>query len=141
MFKKHRLFFLIFLTFLIYACKDDDNYIPYVPVNIRIDVYDALYSDINVVGGYMYITGGYKGIIIYRKSQDEFVTMERACPYKPLLDCERLDVDDSTVLFVKDEYCRSKFLIIDGSIINGPATKPALLYKNNFDGRYLYIYN
>ena len=138
--KKYVSFFLLLCVFLLNSCKEDEN-IPYVPVNISIDVYDALYGDINVVGGYMYITGGYKGIIIYRKSQEEFVAIERACPYKPLLDCERLAVDDSTLLFVKDDCCGSRFLITDGSIINGPATKPAKLYNNNFDGRYLYIYN
>ncbi|HOB26810.1 MAG TPA: hypothetical protein PKJ07_01530, partial [Bacteroidales bacterium] len=72
-------FFLLLCVFLLNSCKEDEN-IPYVPVNISIDVYDALYGDISVVGGYMYITGGYKGIIIYRKSQEEFVTIERACP-------------------------------------------------------------
>jgi nitrite reductase/ring-hydroxylating ferredoxin subunit len=140
MFNRKSYLLLLFFVFLLTACKEDE-YIPYTPVNISIDVYSALYGDINVVGGYMYITGGYKGIIIYRKSQEEFVTMERACPYKPLLDCERLAVDDSTLLFVKDDCCGSKFLITDGSIINGPATKPAKLYNNSFDGRYLYIYN
>jgi len=140
MFKKNVYLILLLCIFLLNSCKEDEN-IPYVPVNISIDVYDALYGDISVVGGYMYITGGYKGIIIYRKSQEEFVTIERACPYKPLLDCERLAVDDSTLLFVKDDCCGSRFLITDGSIINGPATKPAKLHNNNFDGRYLYIYN
>jgi len=69
MLKKKGYFFLLLCILLLNSCKEDEN-IPYVPVNISIDVFDALYGDISVVGGYMYITGGYKGIIIYRKSQE-----------------------------------------------------------------------
>ncbi|PLW94335.1 MAG: hypothetical protein C0592_02985 [Marinilabiliales bacterium] len=130
---------IIILIFFVSACKKDEHKMPYVPVDIYIDVNSAIYNDINAVGGYMYLTGGYKGIIIYRAAYDQFVAIERACPYHPTTDCERLVVEPSG-LTIADSTCGSRFLILDGSIVNGPSTKPALVYSTYYDGHYLHIY-
>lgn len=131
-------FFLVLITF--FSCKKDENRIPYVPVDIYIDINNANYNDLNSVGGYIYLTGGYKGLIIYRSSFDSFVAIERACPYHPTDDCERLVVDTSG-LTISDPHCGSRFLILDGSIINGPSTKIAATYHTIFDGVYVHVYN
>lgn len=135
-----KLIFFCVIWFGITSCNKDEDIIPYVTVNVYIDVNNSVYNDINTVGGYLYITGGYKGIIVYRYSFDEFVAIERACPYKPSLDCERLSVEDNGMV-VSDSCCGSRFLITDGSIVSGPAKRPAVLYKTIFDGNMLYIYN
>lgn len=122
------------------GCDKDEERIPDVPVNIQIDINNTVYNGLNVIGGYIYITGGYKGIIIYRLSQEEFVAFERACPYHPQTDCERLVVDTSG-LFMYDPVCGSSFIITDGSKISGPAKRPAKRYHTIFDGYYLYIRN
>lgn len=111
-----------------------------MPIDIYLDINNANYNDLNVIGGYVYLTGGYKGLIVYRSSYDSFVALERACPYHPTGDCERLVVDTSG-LTVSDPVCGSRFLILDGSIVNGPATRPAATYHTLFDGIYLRIYN
>jgi Rieske Fe-S protein len=40
-----------------------------------------------------------------------------------------------------DSCCNSRFSIIDGSVINGPATRPLYQYRTLFDGNALRIYN
>lgn len=132
---------LIFISFLFLAsCKKDENRIPSVPIDIYLDINNANYNDLNAVGGYVYLTGGYKGLVVYRSAFDAFVTIERACPYHPTGDCERLVVDTSG-LTLSDPVCGSRFLILDGSTVNGPSTKPAATYHTVFDGMYVHIYN
>jgi nitrite reductase/ring-hydroxylating ferredoxin subunit len=131
---------LLVLSFVFSSCKKDENKMPYVSVNVYIDINNANYNDLNAIGGYIYVTGGYKGLIIYRASYESFVAIERACPYHPTTDCERLVVDTSG-LTVSDPKCGSRFLILDGSIVNGPSTKPAVTYATTFDGIYVHVYN
>ncbi len=130
---------IIILFFGVSSCKEDIHDIPYVPVDIYIDVNNAIYNDINTIGGYMYLTGGYKGLILYRAAYNQFVAIERACPYHPKTDCQRLVVEPNGLALV-DSTCGSRFLILDGSIVNGPAKKPARVYNTMFDGHYLRIY-
>jgi nitrite reductase/ring-hydroxylating ferredoxin subunit len=132
---------LILISVLLFSsCQKDEDRIPYVSVNVYIDINNANYNNLNAIGGYVYLTGGYKGLIVYRASYESFVAIERACPYHPTGDCDRLVVDTSG-LTVSDSVCGSRFLITDGSIVNGPATRPAATYSTIFDGFYVRIYN
>ena len=126
---------------LFFSCrKDPYPLIPNVYVNLHINVNSALYNDLNSVGGYIYLTGGNKGIIVYRNSIDEFKAFERTCPYDPDAETARIVVDQSR-LFAVDSTCTSEFLLLDGSVHNGPSTLPLKQYKTSFDGEILHIYN
>lgn len=131
---------ILLISAVFASCEKDENRIPYVPVNVYIDINNANYNDLNAIGGHVYLTGGYKGLIVYRASYESFVAIERACPYHPTTDCERLVVDTSG-LTISDPVCGSRFLITDGSIVNGPAKKPALTYNTLYDGFYIRVYN
>ena len=123
------------------SCKKKDYAnIPNVYVEINIDITSTIYMELNHVGGWLYLTGGYKGILVYRSSFDEFMTFERCCTYDADIDIARIEVDPSDVIAV-DNNCGSKFLMLDGSIISGPATVPLKRYRNHFGGVYLHIYN
>ncbi|NBW83641.1 hypothetical protein EBR21_18000, partial [bacterium] len=54
--------------------------VPFVPVDITIDIQLPSYSDLQGVGGWTYLNGGSKGIIVYRKGIDEFVAFDRHSP-------------------------------------------------------------
>ncbi len=127
---------------LIFSCRKKNEYplIPNVYVNLYIDINSALYNDLNSVGGYLYLTGGNRGILVYRNSIDEFKAFERTCPYDPDKDCARIEVDLSG-LFAIDSCCFSKFLLLDGSVHNGPSTLPLKQYRTTFDGDFLHIFN
>jgi Rieske Fe-S protein len=86
------------------------------------------------------LTGGYRGITVYRASQYDFVAFERCCTYDVEVDSARVDVDPSG-LSLSCPACGSQFLILDGSIITGPATRPLKQFYTQFDGDDLHIYN
>lgn len=133
---------LLSLFIVVGACNKEKPHdtIPDVAVDVYIDVTSTLYLQLNTVGGYIYLTGGYKGLLVYRVSQDEFVAYDRACPYDPYVPQSRLEMDIGN-LTVVDTVCKSKFVILDGSIIEGPATVPMKRYRTSFDGTILHIFN
>lgn len=88
--------------------------------------------------GHLYINGGVRGIVIINQNGN-FLAIERACPYKPMHPCERLEVDASN-LFMVDKCCGSEF-DFNNRIIRGPAILPAHAYRTLKQGNLLYIRN
>lgn len=137
----HTLVLLVAFSTLTICCKKKNKeQIPLVPVNISIYISDPQYFNISIDSGWEYITGGSRGILVYRLNRDNFIAYERHCPYKPNDECGRIEVDSSNVT-VFDPCCGSKFLITDGSILNGPAGSPLKQYQTSYDGTLLKIYN
>jgi nitrite reductase/ring-hydroxylating ferredoxin subunit len=132
--------YIIPLLLLITSCKKDDTGIPYVRVDIYIYTTDPNFVNLNAVGGWVYITGGSRGIIVYRSSNTEFKAYDRHCPYKPEDACGRVEVDSSNIQVV-DPCCGSKFLLPDGGVTQGPAGMPLKSYGTSFDGSVLHIYD
>jgi len=133
-------FLFIFLLITPQCKKDKQETIPYAYVNFYVNVTSTQYLGLNNIGGYVYVTGGVRGIIIYRRSSDEFKAFERDCPYKPSSSSAIIEVDNSGVIAV-DSSCGSQFLLIDGSIVKGPATITLKQYQTSFDGTNLHVYN
>jgi nitrite reductase/ring-hydroxylating ferredoxin subunit len=127
-----------------YGCKKEDTTtqpdIPQVAVNIVINPNSTMYLNLNAVGGWEYLTGGYKGILVYRLSTDQFMAFERTCPYDPAVLDARINVDTSGITCYCP-VCKSKFIIIDGTPYEGPSKWPLKQYQTNYDGQYLYIFN
>lgn len=136
------IFLIIILSFSVEGCFKDQVHetIPNVAVDVYIDINSTIYLQLNTVGGWLYLTGGYKGILVYRLSETDFVAFDRTCPYDPYVPESRLEMDLGN-LTVQDTVCHSKFVIIDGSVLEGPATLPMKQYRTNFDGIMLHIYN
>lgn len=133
--------FLAAFFVLCFSCRRDQEQIPNVAVSIFISTSDPNFIDLNAVGGWVYVTGGVKGIIIYRKSQNEFMAFDRCCSYKPSVSCERVRVDTVSNLFCIDDCCGSRFLITDGSVQAAPASLPLKRYNTSFDGMNISVYN
>ncbi len=136
--KRVAIMFILVFVFS-YSCKDDDDLIPYVAVDFTIDIHSTFYNELAVVGGWVYVTGGYKGILIYRLSNDEFLAYERSCTYNPTEPCERIVMEESG-LGMYDPCCGSRFIILDGSVVEGPAKRMLRQYYTDFDGKYLRVY-
>ena len=123
------------------ACKkEQQGGVPYTPVDITINVNNPAYVDIQVPGGWLYLTGGSYGIIVYRRTLEEFVALDRHCPYQPSDLC-RVYVDDTEVTARDTACCQSAFLILDGSVTQGPAAIGLQHYNTLFNGTTLRIYN
>ncbi|MCF8256867.1 MAG: hypothetical protein K9J06_04910 [Flavobacteriales bacterium] len=114
--------------------------IPYAPVNFQIVVSNPEFAALQAVGGYVSITGGSRGIIIYRASPDEFRAYDRHCTFLPEEGC-RTTVDNTDIFAVCDECCDSKFLLVDGTPTEGPAALGLLQYNTSFNGNVLWITN
>jgi len=135
---------LFLFTFIIFLpqCKKDKqpNEIPLVSVSIAIDPTSTEFIRLNTVNGWEYITGGYRGIIVFRATLTGFMAYERACPYDWDQTTSRLLVDTSGITTYCPS-CKSKFILYDGSPYSGPSPYPMKQYQTTFNGTTLYIYN
>ena len=133
---------LLFVFLVVFnSCRKNNNSerVPYYVVNFSFSLSDPQYNKLNAPGAWIYVTGGSKGLIIYRKSNDEFMAYDRHCTYK-VEDLCRVNVNSSQIVAV-DSCCGSQFVLTDGSIIKGPASIPLNTYRTYFDGNRLQVYN
>lgn len=133
---------LITITFitLCVGCKKEQQGVPYAYVNLTLYMNEPQNIALTTVGGWKYIDGGYRGLIVYRKSQAEFMVYDRACPVHAD-EASAIIVVDSSNIILKDDACGSQFLFSDGSTIGGPAIIPLTHYPTIFDGNVLRVQN
>ncbi len=136
MFRKISITLLMFVFVLFYGCKKKNNTvqdnIAYQTVNFNVYPSDPLYTKLSVIGGWMYFDRGVNGIIIYRKTMQDFVAIERTSTHFPNDPDARVKVQTDNFT-LKDTISNSKWQITDGSIISGPATLPLRLYSTFYD--------
>jgi len=124
---------LLMLFVFAASCKNDqDNRVPNVPVDITLSLNNPSFIGLQVVGGWAYITGGSRGIIIYRNAPEEFIALERHCPYE-VNERDIIHVTDSNILASDTLSCGSAFVLTDGSISQGPAEFPLTRYQTTFN--------
>ena len=117
---KLQIFFV--LLFLVSAsCKKNKNHpITSIPLDITIDLTLPSYIELTGIGGWAYVNGGIKGIIVYRQSYDVFVAFERQSPEDPENTCSSGLVPNADNFLQLDDPCsEAKFSLYDGSPISG----------------------
>jgi hypothetical protein len=98
---------LAMAALLLSGCrKEERGGVPLTPVDININVNNPSYADLAVTGGWVYLTGGSQGIIVYRSSPETFVALDRHCPYQPAEYC-RVTVDESEIIARDTACCHS----------------------------------
>lgn len=134
-------FIFITLAFVISSCGEDlpESPIPLVAVDETINLNNQQYLPLRTIGGYAYIQGGLRGIIIYRESQNTYLAIERNCSYLPNETCATVEMDDSG-FFLVDPCCESTF-DLRGNPTGGSASQPLRLYDTFLDGTFLIIRN
>ena len=117
-----------------------NNPVPFVAVNTSLYPNDPLNFKVQALGGWMYLAGGINGIVLYRKSEQEFVAIERTSSYLPDNAAAKVKVmpDNFTL---QDSISGSCWRIFDGSVTQGPATWGLRLYGTSYDGNVLRIMN
>ena len=133
---------LIYLLFflIILSCGNSDNYIQNVYVNFEIDLSLSEFSDLNSLGNSIIVSGGNKGIIIYRYANYEFKIYDRNCSYEPNLACSYIDSINSSLAFCG--CCSSAFLLDqDGMAANSPAILRLKMYNYAVENNYLHVFN
>ncbi|MDF2438248.1 MAG: hypothetical protein K0Q95_2624 [Bacteroidota bacterium] len=137
---KHLLFLALCITVIGSCKKENNNNVPNTPVDIYIYTNNPSFVNLSVVGGWVYVTGGIRGILVYRKSTSEFMAYDRNCTYQPDQPCATV-VMENTNISATDTCCHSRFSIYDGTVYQGPASVPLKAYATSFDGSVLHIYN
>lgn len=138
--------YILTLLFLVVASGCKKNNQVYFP-NIGFEEYVYLNNPssfaITAPGGYIYHTGGYRGLIIYRNNlngtSSDFSVFDRACPEHFDQGCSKLEVTDDG-LYAKCSCGGEKYFILDGSPIED-ATRPLHQYPAILNGDVLYISN
>lgn len=135
-------FFAALLSVFVFSCnsKPENPNVPEISINFTIYPNTLEYQELNIVGGWMYVTAPLPsyGIIIYRYNLDEFRAYERMAPNDPhACPDSRLEVDFP---YVVDPCLGYKYSILDGSLIEGEGY-PLTQYFTQFDGTALRVYN
>jgi nitrite reductase/ring-hydroxylating ferredoxin subunit len=135
------LIIILSCCFFYSSCRREEHPVPYVPVDVTLYVSDPQFMPINAIGGSTYYPGGSRGLVIYRRSQEDFITYDRHCPFQPENPCGRLMFDSTASFTLIDTCCGSKFLITDGTVQQGPAHNMLRQYRTEYDGIKIHIYN
>ncbi|MBS1653009.1 MAG: hypothetical protein JSU07_13470 [Bacteroidetes bacterium] len=128
------------IAFIFISCKKSNqqqqapqNPVPYTPINYTLYVNDPLNFKIQIIGGWQYYNNvGINGVIIYRKTQQDFVIIERTSSYLPNNANAKVKVMSDNFTLT-DTISGSQWIIVDGSIKKGPATWPLRQYANSYD--------
>ena len=139
MFRKINLIIYVSILAVFSFCKKKttavvDN-IPYQTVNINLYPNDPLNFKIQAVGGWIYITGGVNGIIVYRQTMtgsSDFIAIERTSTYLPNDAGAKVKVlSDNFTL--KDTVSGSKWQLNNGAVMTGPASLALKQYQAIYD--------
>ncbi len=136
---------LIFLFIITTSCRDDDENerVPRIQTDITLNLNLPEYNILLNPGGWLYLTGGSRGIIVYRINNDEFSAFDRHCTFNVPEAC-RVFVDENSGLTAKDTLCcGSVFEIITGNVVEGPAQFQLQPFQTQFNQNsdLLRIYN
>ena len=131
---------LLLLFLLLSACGKNDCHVTIGETNFSIRPNEAEYYGLNNPGGYLYLTGGHRGIVVVRLAYDRFVAFERTCPE-----------DNSTPVEISSDWgssllecpqCHSCFVVEnDGIPLDDAATScPLYQYNTIYSGGELWVY-
>ena len=125
---------------MLFSCKKREQRIPFVNVDLYININNPSYFHLTSISGWDSIPGGSKGLIAYRANSEEIIVYDRHCTYKPEETCYAAKVNSDNVTV--DCFCDgSRYLLHDGSVLEGPAAYPLHRYRSTFDGTTLHIFN
>ncbi len=140
---KNLLLFCFGFLLLSSKCNhQNQNPVPFVPVDVTIDIQLPSYSNLQGVGGWTYLNGGSRGIIVYRKGIDEFVAFDRHSPADISGTCPLpLYPDNQNFLQLKDSCNNAVFSLYDGSPVSN-SIYGLRQYATQFNGNNLLrVYN
>ena len=127
---KHQFISLLLLV----SCSKDTNPISPIPdtlvrEQVNLNTSEALPLKARD-GNFIYIKGGYKGIIVYRRSQDNYIAFERKSPYLLNDTCGVITVHSSQ-LYMED-LCHGCSFNWDGRPTAGPCRDIMKMYNVQF---------
>lgn len=133
----------ILLLAILFCCscrRGESCDVPIGLTNFKIEPNSAYHSGLNSVGGYEYLTGGHRGVVVVRLAYDQFVAFERTCPIDHNSSVEV--VGDWGGSLLECPSCHTLFVTAnDGLPLDGGATTcPLYQYSTYYRGGVLEIY-
>ena len=123
------------------TCDNKVQNIPYIPVNFDINLNLPSYNALNFPSEHLLLEGGSKGLIVYRYTQDQFVVLDRHSTFDIAMGCQVVVDSDGLLISDQSECSESKWLILDGTVSQGPALLPLHRYNTNWNPPILTVYN
>jgi len=127
----------IFTTFLLFSVlciscttssPDNNENLPNVPVNITLSLNSPQYQNLLVPGGWVYVSGGIKGLIVYNFNGTEFSAFDRACPHLSVTEaCSKMIVESGIKMICPCDD--TEFSILDGSPLTTGVIFAARAYR------------
>lgn len=133
---------ILFSIAFLFSCKKEteENPVPNKYVNFTLYLNDPEFQDLKIPGNYIFVHQGTNEIVIYRLSMDDFVAYDRVCTYEADPNC--LVYADSSGATLECSCCKSKFLLIDGTVNSGLARHSLRQYYVTYDGGdYIHVSN
>jgi hypothetical protein len=136
-----RQFILVSILLVFFGCepKNNDSGVPDVAVNIEINLNDIDMLPLKQIGGYVYVAGGVRGIIIYHESVNGYRAFDRNCTFQPSDACAIVEMHSSG-FYIEDPCCKSTF-DLSGFPTGGPAQYPLKEYRISLSGDFLFVFN
>lgn len=131
---------LVFLILLSSSCNEEGLYdtLPYVYVNVQINLNNIEYLPLRNDNGWVYIENeGLSGIIIYRESSLKYHAYERQSHHRPDESCSIVSMDDAYIL--REGCDSSSYSVLTGYPISGIANVPLRRYYAFVQGDYLHV--
>lgn len=131
---------LVLSTIALTSCgREQRCNVPIGMTNFTIEPNSAYYSGLNNVGGYMYLTGGHRGVVVIRTAYDQFVAYERTCPADST---SAVEVTSEWCFILECPKCHTLFAVnADGYPMDGGATAcPLYQYSTAYSGGILSVY-
>ncbi|MDY7396399.1 hypothetical protein UMM65_14200 [Aureibaculum sp. 2210JD6-5] len=127
--------------FILANCSDpDDNNpnLPNVAVNQTVYLNNPSNNNLLFVNGYVEISGGIKGIVVYHGASDIYYAYDLACPNSPPSECSKMTVDGLNMICSCDDY---KYALSLGGAPQNGGKYAAKSYKVVNNGQSLLITN
>jgi hypothetical protein len=128
--------FIAASIWLFSACSKGNNpeassNVPNVSVNVSININTSSYNELNKIGRESYASGGYRGIILYRKDANTVMAFDRTCTYD-LSDANGIVQAQTNGTAICLE-CGSTYSLYSGAVNVGPSTIGLKIYSTNFN--------
>jgi len=130
---------IIVFTVLLYALggctkgsnPDESSNVPNVSVNITININTSTYNALTKIGGVVNISGGYRGILLYRVNSGTIVAFDRTCTYD-ISDVNGIVQSQTNGTAICLE-CGSTYNLVNGNVYSGPTTIGLKSYNASFN--------
>jgi Rieske Fe-S protein len=105
--------------------------VPYVKVNVSININSSPYTGLQTIGGVAYATGGNRGIVLYRINATTITAFDRTCTYDLPDNGGIVQAENNGTAVCID--CGSTYGLSNGNVLSGPSTLGLQLYNTSFN--------